>query len=131
MSRPGAISMTWAATSLRGSRPADPGAEVAHGLRLQLVEEDERAQLGHRSAPTSCASSSTISAPDLLPQRQALRRDASPPRAGCARLPVAAAAAAAAPRRFDANGYGGTGPAGACHGIRPGEVAERLGRIAL
>jgi hypothetical protein len=32
--------------------PADPGAEIAHGLRLQLVDEDRGAQLSHcRPAP--------------------------------------------------------------------------------
>ena len=77
MSRPGATSMICGRHVRARQAPADPGAEVAHGLRLQLVDEDERAQFGHQPR-TSSRSSSRIDPADLVAGlvdgREALRR---------------------------------------------------------
>src|SRR5579875_1815271 len=40
-----------------GQPPADPGAQVAHGLRLQLIDEDRGTQLRHQRDTTSRSSS--------------------------------------------------------------------------
>ena len=49
-------------------RPAaHPAAQVAHGLRLELVQEDERSQLGHASALDQLGELFDDQRPQLLP----------------------------------------------------------------
>ena len=85
----------------RARQPAaDPGAEVAHGLRLQLVDEDRGAELGHQRPPAPAARRGSSAAELVAGISPSVRRSR-----GAARAPARAAA---------------------LHGSSAGEVAERL-----
>ena len=86
--------------------------------------------IGHRR--TSWASSSMISR--RISSRSAAASGWKRFSAERARVPRAGPCVprrGPASRWLDATGYGGTGPAGRLPGHQPGEVAERLGRVAV
>ena len=64
--------------------PEDPGAEVGKRLRLQLIEKNEGAQLGHRLSPESLPQFLGNNPPDFIAHS---RRDAIVGRPAAAALP--------------------------------------------